>query len=482
MRTNGATPELASLLNAGTDFVMADCYEFTLNGGSVLRYTGHDQAVQIPARRNDILWSADLSNAVHTKTNLPLTLNAVAAPNGEFTADLVRPDATNAAHAVSETWATSAGATNVYALYLSPFTRKRVKLRLGNTGETAYVEAIFDVLAGTINVAASATGGASAPVATITAMGNGWYRCTIQGITPTVTTIMGKAYFLDDSNTQSWVGDSVHGVYVFGVQGSPSPLTSYAPTTSAASNIAVVSYPLGPTFTRGQTVHEIGTKVATLDVTIAANSSDLINGVPVIAFITGLGLDGATFKLSRIFRPDWSWVAPFLGTGSLIDFSGRITSVRNIGRTSVDLTVSAWTVLLNVNMGPDLFQTTCLNTLFDANCTLNKVSFAVSGTVAAGATTSVFNTNLSQANGYFDQGQIVFTSGPNNGLTRGIKSYVNASGKVTLIVPLPAAPGNGDTFTIYPGDDQTMATCNTKFSNLIHFRGQPFIPPVTSAV
>ncbi|MDR3508437.1 MAG: DUF2163 domain-containing protein [Caulobacteraceae bacterium] len=229
---------------------------------------------------------------------------------------------------------------------------------------------------------------------------------------------------------------------------------------------------LGPVLERGKISHKIGVEVSTLDVTVSANAGDLINGVHLIPFVRGNGLDGATFRLDRAFLPDWS--SPV--TGIVNDFSGRVTSIKNISRSEFELTVSSWTVLLNVNMGPDLFQTQCLNTLYDANCAVSKAALAVSGAVSATGAVSSFNTNLTAADGRYSQGQIVFTSGANAGLSRAVKSYAQVGGVVSLVLPLPYAPAVGDGFTIYPGCDLTMATCSTKFANLANFRGQPFVP------
>lgn len=231
----------------------------------------------------------------------------------------------------------------------------------------------------------------------------------------------------------------------------------------------------GPVFQRGKVSHKVGTQVSTLEITLAANSSDLINGTPLLPFIAGKGFDGAQLKLEKAFLPSWS--SPI--TGTLIDFSGFITSIKNVSRAAATLTVSSGMVRLNVKMGPDLYQASCLNVLFSVNCGLIKASFAVSGAVAASSPTiSTFNTNLTASDGYYSQGVILFTSGANNGVQRAATSYVHASGNMTLAFPLPVAPAVGDTFTAWPGCDHTLATCKAKFGsdNSLNFRGQPFIP------
>jgi|SRR5579872_3671538 len=231
---------------------------------------------------------------------------------------------------------------------------------------------------------------------------------------------------------------------------------------------------LGPALTRGKISSKLGVEVATLEITVNATAADQVNGVALAPFILGLGLDNATLVLYRAFLPAWGRPV----TGTLITFSGRITSIKDVSDTAMTLTVSSWLVLTNVNMGPDVFQAPCLNTLYDGACTLSKATFTTAGAVVgSGSTLTAFNTNLAAADGYYSQGQMTFTSGANNGLSRAVKSYVHASGAVMLVLPLPAAPAAGDTFSIAAGCDLTMATCLNRFNNLIHFRGQPFTPP-----
>lgn len=86
--------------------------------------------------------------------------------------------------------------------------------------------------------------------------------------------------------------------------------------------------------------------------------------------------------------------------------------------------------------------------------------------------------------GYYTQGVITFTGGPNSGLSRSVVNYSNPSGHgiVTIIDALPITPNPGDTFYVRPGCDKAMSTCSSpKFNNLIHFGGMPFTPsPETS--
>jgi uncharacterized phage protein (TIGR02218 family) len=61
-----------------------------------------------------------------------------------------------------------------------------------------------------------------------------------------------------------------------------------------------------------------------------------------------------------------------------------------------------------------------------------------------------------------------------------VKSW--QSNVIDLIAPFPVIPLVGDAFTIYPGCDKQQSTCATKFGNLIHFRGFPYVPENSTAV
>lgn len=243
------------------------------------------------------------------------------------------------------------------------------------------------------------------------------------------------------------------------------------------------TYLAGPGIDRGKISTKVGLEVATLDLNISATSADLINGAPIIPFAQGRGFDGATVILYRGFLASWN--LPYTILGAVIAFSGRVTSLKDVSRAKFTMTVSGSTVLLNVNMGPDVFQAGCLNTHYDANCglTASNVSGAVSG---SGGTTLAFNTNLTQADHFFDKGTITFTSGANSGLSRAVSTYFNASGAVTVAFPLPFAPAASDTFNAVRGCLLTLTDCEaqrTLSDAQQHFRGQLFTPAaVTGAL
>lgn len=76
--------------------------------------------------------------------------------------------------------------------------------------------------------------------------------------------------------------------------------------------------------------------------------------------------------------------------------------------------------------------------------------------------------------GYFAYGKVVWTSGVNKGFTNTVKTF--APGVVTLGLPTPNPIAVGDNYTIYAGCDKQFGTCRDRWNNIVHFRGEPFIP------
>lgn len=225
-----------------------------------------------------------------------------------------------------------------------------------------------------------------------------------------------------------------------------------------------------PSFTPGKVTCAIGGSAQEHDVTIIAGASDLISGIPAIAFIAGGGFNLADYSLDYAFSagPGQPWL------GTLNRFSGIVAEVTDCGSVSAKLNVKDYTYLLDTDWPKNTVQPDCLNTLYDAGCTLSKASFAVSGVVQAGSTVNAIQTALSNPDDYFDLGTVTFTSGVLDGLTGWIRLY--ASGVIHLATPLLVAPSAGDTFLAYPGCDLTASTCASKFSNLPNFAGFPFVP------
>lgn len=80
------------------------------------------------------------------------------------------------------------------------------------------------------------------------------------------------------------------------------------------------------------------------------------------------------------------------------------------------------------------------------------------------------------ADDWFNDGQIVFTSGTNTGLTGWIQDYTQATRRVELQIPMPFAITTSDAFTLIAGCNKLFSTCKTKFDVALSFGGYPFVP------
>jgi uncharacterized phage protein (TIGR02218 family) len=166
--------------------------------------------------------------------------------------------------------------------------------------------------------------------------------------------------------------------------------------------------------------------------------------------------------------------------GTIRIWLGQVGNVKSTGRSQVTLECYDMLYILNRQTPPNLIQSGCRHTLFDAGCALVESGFTVSSSVAAGSTSLaiVMSTTVTQGATYYVQGRLKFTSGNNGGLVFPIKTQTLNGSVTTLGIgnPIPFPLVNGDTFTLVPGCDKSLATCQSKFNNIIHFGGTPFVP------
>lgn len=82
--------------------------------------------------------------------------------------------------------------------------------------------------------------------------------------------------------------------------------------------------------------------------------------------------------------------------------------------------------------------------------------------------------SLNYAIGFFTYGTVKWLTGQNAGFSMEVKAF--APGVVTLAMAMPYPIAPGDTYTITAGCDKQIGTCSGRYSNVVHFRGEPYIP------
>ncbi|EXV31091.1 DUF2163 domain-containing protein [Acinetobacter baumannii] len=229
----------------------------------------------------------------------------------------------------------------------------------------------------------------------------------------------------------------------------------------------------GPIISREGISLSLGIEVDNLSIKIETNESTKFGDVHVAqAFHNGV-LDGARFKLERIFMDINTPTDTSAGT--LVLFEGRIVEPE-LDRYEINASVVSEVDDLKLQMPRNLYTPGCLNTLFDGACGLSRDNFSVTTSVQAGSTTNRILCNLSQPQGWFTQGVVEFV---NTGIKRTVR--LHESGALLLTLPLLEVPSVGQTIKVYPGCDKRLDTCDNRFNNRSRFRGAPFVPvPETS--
>jgi hypothetical protein len=266
----------------GYSFTRASEAYYTNSDGTLTKFNSGelrrgDQGVLIEgARTNLLLYSQEFDNAAWAKLNTTVTADAIAAPDGTTTADLIVPNATSGAHFINNAPVGSAAAHTV-TLFCKAGGYSRVAIR----EQTATGNEAVYVLSGSGSVLTT-TG---SPVAEITSLLDGWYRIrfgmTLSGASSFRFYVLDNAYVSGNLNSYSWTGDGTSGIYLWGAQLEAASFpSSYIPTE-------------GSTVTRAADVFAIGS-VTGLDYPLSLAAEYVFNAISAISDQTAFGIDDST--------------------------------------------------------------------------------------------------------------------------------------------------------------------------------------------
>ncbi len=231
----------------------------------------------------------------------------------------------------------------------------------------------------------------------------------------------------------------------------------------------------GPVIQRDRVKWVRGIEVDQLKTTFSGPTVT-IDGKALPGFAAAGGLDGASILLERVYLNDSGAVQ-----GSLVWFAGTVADVYP-SRMGAEVIVKSQLTQLSQQLPRNLYQSGCLNDLYDANCTALRSTFSVNGTVTAVGSGSNPLITVSMASSiaarYLELGIVRFTAGANTGIGRTVQAQPSGGTVLALQFarPLPFTVSVGDTFTASAGCDKTAATCAAKFNNLQRFRGMPYVP------
>lgn len=262
------------------------------------------------SRTNGALYSEQFDNAAWTKNSLTVTPNAIAAPDGTTTADLVAPTGVANSYLGHTNITFAAGAVVSRSIYAKAGTGSKVYFEHndGGLGNTLY------------NLSTQIATPAAGVTASMTAVGNGWYRLNwSKTFTNSSATASGRIIYIDTYGA----GTAGNGVYLWGAQTEVGMApSSYIQTTSAAVTRAadVLTLPTGTwfnaaegsAFVEGATTNTTSAQLPalfSLDDTTATNRIQLrrVNGTNVmhLAIVSG----GSTILAANGVTA-WSTSAP----------------------------------------------------------------------------------------------------------------------------------------------------------------------------
>lgn len=184
--------------------------------------TYYDGKTVAKAEENLLLYSQEFDNVRWGKTGTTVTVNGAVAPDGTSTADTITATASTGVHRVGQSHASQYHIVSVFA---KAGTHSFLQI-LGNQSLGFFAN--FDLTLGTVG-----TVGVGTNAATITSVGNGWYRCTAYFFSSPDN---GKNFQLVSSASatysESWTATGTESIYIWGAQlEQRDQATAYSPTT-----------------------------------------------------------------------------------------------------------------------------------------------------------------------------------------------------------------------------------------------------------
>jgi hypothetical protein len=200
-----------------------------------------------PAATNLQVESQTFDAASWTKQRGSISANTQVAPDGTTTADTFTEDSTvTNTHQLFDNTTLLSGVTTTLSIYVKAGTRQYFRLTYGGIANHT-VASIYDLSDGSLGETYLGATSGTLIDRTITALANGWYRCTLTasinsanpwvGLSAAVAKT-GNTFSTSGNNT--WSGNGTGTIHLWGIQAEASATaTSYIPTVAATVTRAV---------------------------------------------------------------------------------------------------------------------------------------------------------------------------------------------------------------------------------------------------
>lgn len=209
-----------------------------------------------PVSRNLLTYSEQFDNAAWTKTAATVTANAGTSPDGTTSADKIVEAATSGQHYIGQSAGSYAAGSYTFSLYLKAAGRFRGECTVGSLGGGSGFYGSFNLTAGTATLLGQFGSGFTGSAATLTSVGNGWYRFTLSGSVSGTASIIVQVNLYNDSGSISYTGDGTSGILLWGAQLElGSQATAYM-VSGATNGFRAVPVTSGTATARGLLVEE----------------------------------------------------------------------------------------------------------------------------------------------------------------------------------------------------------------------------------
>ena len=148
---------------------------------------GNLQPYSPTTRRNLLTFTEDFDNAAWAKSNSTVTPNTIAAPGGDVTADTITTNSTSSPATGLYATVASTISNSTLSCFIKKGDVRYIAIGLWNTTGAAECGAGFDLDTGSVTGQGAIGAGYSASNATITPVGNDWYRCSVTITSPAGT-------------------------------------------------------------------------------------------------------------------------------------------------------------------------------------------------------------------------------------------------------------------------------------------------------
>jgi hypothetical protein len=160
---------------------------------------------------NLLTYSEQFDNASWSKQNSTITSNTIIAPDGTLTGDKLIEDTSTSTHQILTSPAVTVTA-GTYCLTFYVKAAGRSIVRISDNANPTNTNAFFS-----LSGSGSVTSETPAGTGSITAVGNGWYRCAIKTVTAQLT-VSPLVRLVDSGTNTVYTGNGFDGVYIWGAQ------------------------------------------------------------------------------------------------------------------------------------------------------------------------------------------------------------------------------------------------------------------------